>query len=533
LVELYPERADELAADVARHFETGGDHAAAAAHYLIAARRALHLGALDDSRSDATSGLRLAPARETIRELLLVRETVNARRADATAQSADLDALAALAEEMDDADLRCTVLLRRGTLAVQQGLPTANTILAELQERARQTGDLKWQADADFNQTLLLELDLSAGDAMRMARRARAVYARIGDDVGSANALALLASALGSAGTLVEARTTVDEAVAIADRCGNYDARVRALRIGVSIAIDSGDRERVAALTQRWLDLAVAAGDRREEAIALTQSAWPLAASPRFAEALPALDRAARICGEWNLTRIRATVDVNGAEVWTKLGAFAKAEALLERAIKFYAGGLLAHKAGAESSLALALAHDGHAERAADIARKALRGHESVGKAARMPGTRETLAEAEWRCGRRRSAIEQFESALTLRRAANVPLSIAKDAALLAVLHVETGDLNGARSWLAQVPEDEASFKADGLWPQRSAWAAAFAHHACGESALAEGWLQRGRAIFDEHVASLDDEQRATFAALPWHRNMLAACAGHWPESFW
>jgi hypothetical protein len=98
---------------------------------------------------------------------------------------------------------------------------------------------------------------------------------------------------------------------------------------------------------------------------------------------------------------------------------------------------------------------------------------------------------------------------------------------------VETGDLDGARFWLAQVPEDEASFKTDGLWPQRSAWGAAFAYHTCGESALAEGWLQRGRAIFDEHLTSLDAEQRATFAALPWHRNMLAACAGHWPATFW
>ena len=122
---------------------------------------------------------------------------------------------------------------------------------------------------------------------------------------------------------------------------------------------------------------------------------------------------------------------------------------------------------------------------------------------------------------------------MKLRRSANVRLSIAKDTALLAVLHAEMHDLDAARIWAAQVPEDDASFAADGPWPQRSAWAAAYAYHACGEEALAAGWLERGRVIFEEHLAHLDEEQRETFAALAWHRNMLEACAGRWPEKFW
>jgi hypothetical protein len=167
------------------------------------------------------------------------------------------------------------------------------------------------------------------------------------------------------------------------------------------------------------------------------------------------------------------------------------------------------------------------------VARTALAGLESVGNTTGLAAALENLAEAEWRCGRRRPGIDQFESALKLRRSASVRLSIAKDTALLAVLHAEMHDIDGALSWVAQVPEDEASFKTDGLWPQRSAWAAAYAYHACGEEALAAAWLRRGRAIFEEHLAHLDQEQCQTFEALPWHRNMLAACAGPWPESFW
>lgn len=533
LEELYPERADELAADIARHLEAGGDHAAAAAHYLTAARRALELGALDDARTDVASGLRLALSRETIRELLLVRETVNGRRADRAAQSADLDALFVLANAADDDDLRCTVLLRRGTLAVQQGLPEAPAILAELRDLARRTGNLQWQADADFNESLLLDVDLSVADGIGVARRARAAYAKIGDDVGSANALAVLAHTLSAGGEGAEARTIVDEAVAVADRSGNYDARVRALRIAAGVAVDAGDHERAAELSHRWLDLAIAAGDRREEVVALVQSVWALADSPRFVLALGALERAESISREWSLSRARAMVAVNAAEVWTKLGVFSKAVALLEEAIELRSLGSVVNTASAKSDFALALAHDGQVERAALVARNALDGLDSVGNTTGLASMTENLAEAEWRCGRRRAAIDGFESALKLRRAASVPLSIAKDTALLAVLRAELSDLDGARFWAAQVPEGEASFKTDGLWPQRSAWGAAYAYHACGETALAERWLQRGRAIYEEHLTHLDEEQRETFASLPWHRNMLAASAGRWPDSFW
>jgi DNA-binding SARP family transcriptional activator len=533
LGELYPERSDELAADIARHLEQGGEPADAAAHYLVAARRALELGALDDSRSDATRGLRLATDRGTIRELLLVRETVNTRRADTAAQSADLDALSAMADEADDDDLRCRVLLRRGTLAVLNGCAEASSILAELQDRARRTGNLKWQADADFNQSLLLDLNLSVEDGIRVARRARTAYAHIGDDAGSANALAVLAHTLSAAGDGVEARTSIDEALVVAERSGNYGARVRALRIAAGVAVDAGDHERAAEVSHRWLDLAIAAGDRREEAVALVQSAWSLADSPRFVRALPALARAEAIAREWNLPRIRAMVAANAAEIWTKLGAFSKAVALLEEAIELHMLGSTVNTASAKSDLALALAHDGQVESAALVARTALSGLESVGNTTGLASVLENLAEAEWRCGRRRSAIDQFESALELRRSASVRLSIAKDTALLAVLHAEMHDLDRARFWAGQVPEDQASFKTDGLWPQRSAWAAAYAYHACGEEALAAAWLGRGRAIFEEHVAQLDEEQRETFGALAWHRNMLAACAAHWPAHFW
>jgi DNA-binding SARP family transcriptional activator len=537
LGELYPERADEMASDIARHWERGDLPAAAAAHYLVAARRALELGALDNSLRDIGRALALATSGETMRELLLVRFTANSRIGDTAAQRADLDALAAIAESADDDDLRCTVLLRKGNLAVEQGQPEAHAIFANLRQLAEHTGNPRWEADADFGQAQLLELDLPVDEGLRLIRRAHDAYAQVGDDVGRVNALALLARQLSAIGESAEARRLVDEAIAAAEHSRDYGARVRALRCANGVAVDAGDRVRAAEVSRRWVDVAVAAGDRREEAVALVQSAWPLSDGPRFMHTMAILSRALGICEEWSSTtvfaKIRASVDVNTAEVWTRLGSFDKATPLLERAIAFHSVGSVVHTAGAESTLALALAHSGQAERAAAVAASALRAFDALGRTPRIAPTTEVLAEAEWRCGRHRSAIRHFETALALRRSANVPGSIAKDVASLAALHVEVGDLDGARSWIAQLARDETAFAADRPWPQRSAWTAAYAYRACGDDALATFWLGRALELFQAQLKHLDDEQSQTFSALPWHQAMLAANAGDWSSRFW
>ncbi len=537
LGELYPERAEEMASDIARHLEKGDLPAAAATQYLVAARRALELGALDDSLRDAGRGLALATSSETKRELFLVRFTANARFADTAAQRADLDALAAIAEADDDDDLRCTVLLRRGGLAIQQGQPEAHAIFAELRKHAQRTGNPRWEADADFGQVQLLELDLPLDEGLRLIRRAHDTYARIGDDVGRANALAVLARQVSSSGEGTEARRLVDEAIAAADRSANYGARVRALRCANGVAVDAGDHARAGEVSRLWVEAAIAAGDRREEAIALIQSAWPLSDGPRFMHAMPIMNRAMAICHEWSSTnvfaKVRANVDVNTAEIWTKLGAFDKATILLENAIAFHSVGSVMHTAGAESTLALVLANNGQAERAASVAAKARRAFDALGRTPWIATTTESLAEAEWRCGRYDSAIRQFEAALALRRSAKVLVSIAKDTSSLAALHVEAGDLDGARRWAAQLSWDEATFAADGPWPQRSAWATAYTYRTCGDEGLAALWLERALAMFKAHVDHLDEDQAQTFSALPWHQAMLAAQAGRWPTHFW
>ena len=119
LQEIYPERAREFAWQIARHLETAERREEASAQYAVAAQYALNVGALDDARRHVDRALPLAGDRAATASLLQLRRRINERSANAAAERDDLAALWAIAGELDDEDLRCTVLMRRARLAFE------------------------------------------------------------------------------------------------------------------------------------------------------------------------------------------------------------------------------------------------------------------------------------------------------------------------------------------------------------------------------------------------------------------------------
>jgi hypothetical protein len=179
------------------------------------------------------------------------------------------------------------------------------------------------------------------------------------------------------------------------------------------------------------------------------------------------------------------------------------------------------------------LAFNGEPERAAELGRTSLATVEAVGDLRSAQEAHENLAEAELLCGRRAVAAAHFEAALRARLLITPPLSGGKSNALLALLKVEDGDLDAARARIAAAGEPDAPAAPEELWPQRVAWALAFAARAAGDGALAQRWLHGAHESYEVYLGYLDPEQRATFDALPWHRPMREAYAGRWPERVW
>jgi DNA-binding SARP family transcriptional activator len=103
----------DVAADLAHHFDRGGDHERAAAYSLAAARNFARVGAFDEAAAHADRGVALARDPELRFDLLLARERVAEARGDRERQVETLEAAASLATELGDARRSFDLLVRR------------------------------------------------------------------------------------------------------------------------------------------------------------------------------------------------------------------------------------------------------------------------------------------------------------------------------------------------------------------------------------------------------------------------------------
>ncbi|MGC1380801.1 MAG: AAA family ATPase [Candidatus Baltobacteraceae bacterium] len=535
LQQLYPERAREFASQIAAHLETAERRDEAAQEYLTAGRYALELGAPDEARRQVDRGRALASDRTLLAALLRERQRIDERASNVAEERADLDALAAVAEEFDDEDLRCHVLLRRSRLAFNDYTARSEAFapLAALRERADRTGSLRWQAEADLVESMYFPLGVAAGKTLMLAKRALEAYRTLGDERGAAGALSEMSRGLVLSGKGDEGQRAAQEALEIAERLDDYAVAERILSHLASNAEDALDREAVATWTARWLELTVKAGDRRCEADALGQSAWPLLWSTNFLDALPILERAAQICRDYGLLPALMVNEMNIAEFNIKLGSFEIGCATYQRAIDAYAEVAPFFAAQARSSLVLPLIYSGNAERALDEGREALSAVSQSESLFAREHVLQHLAEAEYALGNLDGAIEPLERAMDIRRTVSAAIAASHHGALLAAFCAQAGDCASARAYAEQVPKGEPELSVGNLWPQRSAWCAAFAYRSCGDAAAAAAWLDRATSLYRAHLPHLDVEQQALFAALPWHRAMLAAGSGDWPSRAW
>lgn len=533
LKRLYSEREREFASHIAALLEAAGQRDEAASEYLVAGRHALLLGAPNDARRHIDRGLALAMDRATIVMLLQERQRVDERASNYSEEQWDLDSLAALAEDSDDEELRCSVLMRRARLAFRDyaGRSAALVPLAQLRERARIAGNLRWQAEADLAESMFYPLGVAAGQTAMLAQRALETYRKLGDEVGAAGALAEMARTLFVSGRIEEGRRAAEEALAIAERLGEYTIAERALGHLSVNAQDFFDRDGVVKWSARWLDLTVKAGDRRCEADALGQNTWPLLWSTHFLEALPILDRAATICRECGLAPALTVIEMNVAEFNIKLGSFGEAIATFERAADTYAKIAPFFAAHARGCLVLPLTWLGSTDRAVELGREALGALEKTENVFERESMLHNLAEAEYATGELERAIERLEQATVIRRVTSAAIAAAHHGAFLAAFYAQAGNCGAALAHAEEIPKEEPERSVGLLWPQRSAWCAAFAYHGCGNDVKANDWLDRAITLYEAHLPHLGEEQRSVFSALTWHGAMLAAKAGDWPPS--
>ena len=284
LEELYPQRVDELAGELARHFDLGGEAETAAAYYTRSAQRALTVYADDEALTAIDRALGLTPIDRARFDLWLLRENIHRRRGDRSAQQIDLyelDRLAASSGEIDRVgeSLRRQIALR--------------SVLGEREQQAQLIDRLKglapeascWQAEAWHAEAALLVQLGQYDDAQQAVERALPSYQAECDARGQVACLCLAAEIATHQGRLSDTRRWLSEARDLAEATHDYALLIQTLRgIAASIFVQQ-DFPASEVAARQMLDLARTSGDREGEADAQLRLGAVAARLKRFAEA--------------------------------------------------------------------------------------------------------------------------------------------------------------------------------------------------------------------------------------------------------
>jgi DNA-binding SARP family transcriptional activator/tetratricopeptide (TPR) repeat protein len=527
--ELYADRASELSATIARHYDLAGDGANAARCYLTAVRRSIGLGALDEAQSMAERALAISNDPRLQADMLLESETIASRRANRAAQESALAALRKLAESLADPELQRILLLRRIEFAINvSDTATLETAIRELKactphDDAHWTGKLHI-ADAKLAFLLgrLAESSAAAQAALECARSAN-------NDAGVAEALCSLATVEAHRGNLSEADALFDEAA----RAATNDPVLEDLSLSSAFQIvyNRRDVERCLTLGQRWLDLAEALGDRRSEARAHSHLGIALSsAGVQYAQAREHLASAVRFFTEVGDVNGTAAQLLNQAVIETRLGFFDKAVAATEKAVALFES--LNEGRGRAiglGNLGLFRAYTTNVAGAQAAAREAVALARQLEFGVIEASALENLSFAEATAGNLTEAIVHAEAALEVRARSQSEAWASRTLADLAVWHAACGNLAGARDYVRRLLADEKSISTSAE-PEYCYWAAAQIFHLEGKTAEASRALGRARAMITATADGLDPADRTSFEAIPWHSDIAAAVRGAWPD---
>jgi tetratricopeptide (TPR) repeat protein len=307
---------EERVAEVALHYERGGEPSKAAARYARAAHRAVQLYANTEARDLSARALALGEWSERERfDLLMLRSAMHANLGNLDAQKADLDAAEALAAQLD-ADARCAVLDRRIRLATRQGNHDVELDAIErlTQEAAHAAGE-RWAAVADELRARLEErggqFELSVESALRALHR----FEMAGDDEGRAR-LGAYAARVGMLipGRGVQAADLMREALGVSEKESAAAARWAVLYDAAVIAYERHEHQRSVELSRAALDLSQKLGNRVNEQNSHHNLGVALWSSWRIPEAFEHLSESARLAEELSLARaLQATACDLGA----------------------------------------------------------------------------------------------------------------------------------------------------------------------------------------------------------------------------
>lgn len=528
MMQLYAERGDEVAAELALHWDRGGEPELAAERYVAAARRALRVYGNEEAARNLVRALELSTSRRVRFDALLLRETIAAADGDRALQAQIIGELTGVARAIDDDDATCAALERRIALANVTGdRRREHVLLALLRRRARRSGAVRWQA-------AWLEGEARYRRAINDFAAARGAFAelialteRTGDRGAHANARLAFADTYIYEGRLDEAYRALDDLRAAVYADGDQGALVRTLIAFSRAALAQQDYAAMSRFADEAHDLSRAIGDREGEALALHTIANGLVYTFRVGDAESYYVRALEL-----YERIGHRVGL--ASIFVDLGLFHTELGLLDRALEFYAR---AREIAGELGFAFVACVErinssycyrlrGELDAARESAAAALALARDIKSQHLESAALGTLGAAECALGDHAAALAHLVPAVELRRPAGATPRLGDNLCALALAAVRGGEHDAARR---AADELLALYDANPrLAPQPTEWlwTAAQVALATDRAGTARKLLRQAYSVMRARAAVIDDAAtRAAYLALPFNRAVADALA--------
>jgi DNA-binding SARP family transcriptional activator len=518
-----PAASSELAGEIARHYELGGEPDAAARWYVTAATRAFALHALDEALDALNRGIALVAGGSVLVQLLLLRETVLSRKGDRDAQRADLERLTRIAVDAADGELECDVLYRRSRLAHTMGLRDEESSLIEaLRERATAIGSPKHRAQADFAAATRDALSDRYDDAVRAASSALAIWEELGSVEEQVHCLCLLAHVALYRGAIADAEGPMQRARELSEQLAKPDLAASVFWAAAGSALARQQFEACVELCEKAAELYRAIGDREGEADAAVRKASALSRLERFEEALAANEAGAETFAAIGKLQGVAAAQVNAGMTRVRLGDLGGGYELFESARAHFL--TLRDARGqvvCEANMAFTRLAAGDPKAAKSIAEQTIPKARRIGVKIIEAHVIATLGAAERDLGEIDAGIEHMELGLALNRTIGRRADLVNDLADLVLGYLQKGDVNAAIAAADEMLSIAEQSLVGTLWPEFIFWAASRAYRAAGDEERAAQLLQRAVSYYRGALEAIGDPAtRRHFAAIPIHREL-------------
>jgi DNA-binding SARP family transcriptional activator len=531
LERLVGESSDEIARDLAFHFELGGLPERATEWYSIAARRSANLFANEEALEFATKAI--AGTRDAADRVLLVQlaEDLRSRRGDRDGQRRDIDLLARLVDEIgSDArtatPLRADILRRRIKLARSLGATDEETALIdELTSVARKSGDAGERADAALQQATHLLLRSRSRECLPHARRGLKLYESSGQVPRQIECLWLLVDAATNLGDFQAAHKHMDLLRRLAAESGDRAAQARALSVIATAALLHQRYQECYDRTKEALALNLELGDRESEAASRARIAVSAAWLELFDEAVTEFSSALETYASIGHRRGLATTLTNKVLLAMRLGLFDEAKDLIARSNELIEVVRERRTFVANAvNMSFINLHLGDASTAKNFAARALADAREIDFPVFEAAALANLGNAERVLGAHDEAIAHMTAGITIRRQVQEAGDFADDLSDLALAYVQAGRLDDARD-VADELSAIASKSLDGaFWPQYILWVLSRVYLACGDRRRAADAAAKAVSALDEFAAKIGQPAtRKAFLAIDINRDILAA----------